>query len=115
MWHIDYGQNNLHQHYDDLNDRLSSIKRSLAVIDSSLEQVVLYLDGETLMMDDDQDLYELPVRIGEVGEDILQGIRDTNHDYGRWENWSEDPTGSPEVTLSECVCVSVDVPRSSEV
>merc|ERR1711879_115679 len=62
----DYGQNNLHQHYDDLNDRLSSIKRSLAVIDSSLEQ----------------DLYELPVRIGEVGEDILQGIRDTNHDYG---------------------------------
>ena len=38
------------------------------------------------MMDDDQDLYELPVRIGEVGEDILQGIRDTNHDYGRGEN-----------------------------
>jgi len=62
----DYGQNNIHQQHSALSNELTAIKHSLAVIDSSLEQ----------------DLYELPGLINQAAEDILQGIRDTNHDYG---------------------------------
>ena len=39
LQHLDYGQNHLHQQASALNDRLSSIRQSLAVIDSSIEQV----------------------------------------------------------------------------
>ena len=63
---LDYGYQNLEYETWLLSDQWSSAKQSLAVIDTQIEQ----------------DLYDLPLRISDAAEAILDGVSDTNHNYG---------------------------------
>ena len=63
---LDYGYQNLEYETWLLNDQWSSARQSLTVIDTQIEQ----------------DLYDLPLRISAAAEAILDGVSDTNHNYG---------------------------------
>ena len=63
---LDYGYQNLEYETWFLSDQWCSAKQSLAVIDTQIEQ----------------DLYDLPLRISDAAEAILDGVSDTNHNYG---------------------------------
>ena len=63
---LDYSQQDLESTYWHLNDKLTTIEQSLAIIDAQIEQ----------------DLHELPGRVNEVAQDLLDTINKDNHDYG---------------------------------
>ena len=63
---LDYSYDNTQYHSWLLNEKLELTRETLAVLDSKIEE----------------DIYNLPDKIVTAGEDILDGIRDNNHDYG---------------------------------
>ena len=63
---LDYSYDNTQYHSWLLNEKLELTRETLAVLDSKIEE----------------DIYNLPDKIVTAGEDILDGIRDSNHDYG---------------------------------
>ena len=62
----DYSQQDVQSSYWHLNDKLVAIEQSLAIIDAQIEQ----------------DIHELPVRVNDVAQDLLDQINTDNHDYG---------------------------------